>query len=149
MLNPFATTYTPSATSQKPSHNQPQKRVKNKKKKNTVKQTPAFDDSFNKEAKFITIEAAIDPIQKHTVDTHQSIEHGYERYIEWINKSLRVYDTVTLVGMNNAIVDVISIVTILQNRKIGIYDDVETFSMDSMDKTNRLICCIQVKLHPY
>lgn len=61
---------------------------------------PNLDDMFGKEAKFITIEAAIDPI--HRVDTtslkttpahHKSavsekhvIEHGYERYIDWVNK---------------------------------------------------------------
>jgi hypothetical protein len=101
----------------------------------TITTTPS--DIFAKESKFITIEAAIDPIrrideaahvnslQKRRQSTNSDkyqFEHGYERYIDWIDRSLRLFDTVTLVGMDNAVVDVISLVTILHDRKLGVHD---------------------------
>ncbi|GAN10239.1 hypothetical protein MAM1_0333d09777 [Mucor ambiguus] len=103
----------------------------------TVTTTATPSDLFAKESKFITIEAAIDPIrrikevshanglqhrrQSTNNDTYQ-FEHGYEQYIDWIDRSLRLFDTVTLVGMDNAVVDVVSLVTILQSRRIGVHD---------------------------
>lgn len=33
-----------------------------------------------------------------------------------------MYDTVTLIGMDNAIIDIVSLVTILHDRKIGVHD---------------------------
>ncbi|KAI7905250.1 uncharacterized protein BX663DRAFT_315573 [Cokeromyces recurvatus] len=101
-------------------------------------------DPFAEECKFITIEAAIDPIHRietihgsnHTTSSSSSsssnsnkylLEHGYKRYIDWIDRSLKAFDTITLVGMGNAVVDVVSLISILQDRKIGTHDDVETF----------------------
>ncbi|CEP11382.1 hypothetical protein [Parasitella parasitica] len=119
-------------------------------------------DLFATESKFITIEAAIDPIRRINETTHASsihnrrqstqsdrhqLEHGYERYIDWIDRSLKLFDTVTLVGMDNAVVDIVSMVTILQDRKLGVHDDIETFSMDTGN--NRIVACIQVKLQPF
>ncbi|KAI8968391.1 hypothetical protein BDF20DRAFT_896083 [Mycotypha africana] len=124
-------------------------------------------DQFSEETKFITIEAAIDPIHRIaatstrnsnlgssctsisavTNDGHR-FEHGYERYIRWIEKSLRKFDTITVVGMDNAVVDVVSLVTIIHDRKIGIHNDIETFSMKS-ENNKRIAGCIQVKLHSY
>lgn len=101
----------------------------------TITTTPS--DIFAKESKFITVEAAIDPIrrideaahvnslQKRRQSTNSDkyqFEHGYERYIDWIDRSLKLFDTVTLVGMDNAVVDIISLVTILQDRKLGVHD---------------------------
>jgi hypothetical protein len=37
-----------------------------------------------------------------------------------------VYDTVTLIGMDNAIIDIVSLVTILHDRKIGVHDGKDT-----------------------
>lgn len=120
------------------------------------------EDQFSKESPFIAIEAAIDPV--HRLDKRNlpvnvnysrrassaqepRFEHGYERYIDWIDRSLKIFDTVTVVGMDKAIVDVVSMVTILHDRKIGAHDDIETFSMNP--GTGKMTSCIQVKLHPY
>ncbi|KAK4512584.1 centromere/microtubule-binding protein cbf5 [Mucor velutinosus] len=99
--------------------------------------TTAPSDLFAKESKFITIEAAIDPIRRIKETAHANslqhhrqsinndkyqVEHGYEQYIDWIDRSLRLFDTVTLVGMGNAVVDIVSLVTILQDRRIGVHD---------------------------
>ncbi|KAL0137885.1 hypothetical protein V8B55DRAFT_1532954 [Mucor lusitanicus] len=126
----------------------------------TTPTTPS--DLFAKESKFITIEAAIDPIRRIKETSHANslqnrrqsthhdtyqVEHGYEQYIDWIDRSLRLFDTVTLVGMDNAVVDIVSLVTILQDRRIGVHDDVETFSMDIGN--SRITACIQVKLHSF
>lgn len=101
----------------------------------TTPTTPS--DLFAKESKFITIEAAIDPIRRIKETSHANslqnrrqsthhdtyqVEHGYEQYIDWIDRSLRLFDTVTLVGMDNAVVDIVSLVTILQDRRIGVHD---------------------------
>ncbi|KAI8091318.1 uncharacterized protein B0P05DRAFT_526975 [Gilbertella persicaria] len=133
------------------------KKPNNRGRRRSLQQTSPTD-LFGQEAKFITIEAAIDPVYR--LDSHvtsavsrrqsvdqRPLEHGYERYIDWIDRSLRVFDTVTVVGMDNAVVDIVSIVTILQDRNIGIHDDVETFSMDTGH--GRLTSCIQVKLHSF
>ncbi|KAI9021767.1 hypothetical protein CLU79DRAFT_191422 [Phycomyces nitens] len=94
------------------------------------------------------------------------LDHGYERYIGWIERSLKAFGTVTLVGMESAIVDVVSMVTILQNRSIGEHEgntqpivplfytyilylspclsEVETFPMRY---GKRWTCGIQVRLH--
>ncbi|KAL9537956.1 hypothetical protein MBANPS3_011316 [Mucor bainieri] len=126
----------------------------------TTATTPS--DLFAKESKFITIEAAIDPIRRIKDTSHANslqhrrqstsndkyqFEHGYEQYIDWIERSLRLFDAVTVVGMDNAVVDIVSLVTILQDRRIGVHDDVETFSMDIGN--NRITACIQVKLHSF
>jgi hypothetical protein len=136
--------------------------VKNKgketarKKRDTRKQSiPAAPsippNEFEQESPFIAIEAAIDPVhrldikdgdsrrQSLTHDVKKHYEHGYERYIDWVNeryvggmnciysclfiikidRSLHIYGIVTVVGMDKAIADVISMVTILHERKIG------------------------------
>ncbi|KAI9486849.1 MAG: hypothetical protein EXX96DRAFT_56923 [Benjaminiella poitrasii] len=132
----------------------------NNRRRSSTKPPPAAtsaEDPFEQECKFITIEAAIDPIRRieptHNASTssisvkRHLLEHGYERYIRWIDKSLKAFDTITLVGMDNAVVDVISLINILQDRKIGAHDDIETFSMNT--ENNKITACIQVKLHSY
>ncbi|KAG2193974.1 hypothetical protein INT47_000762 [Mucor saturninus] len=99
------------------------------------------------ESAFIAIEAAIDPIRLIDKSSKKIFEHGYERYIDWINRSVNSFDTVTLVGTENAIVDIVSLVTIMQDRKIAVHDDVETFTMNA--GKGKLTSCIQVKLHSY
>ncbi|KAG2236310.1 hypothetical protein INT48_001374 [Thamnidium elegans] len=112
-----------------------------KKLKGRAKVTPTTNqDIFTQESPFIAIEAAIDPIhridiqpanpRRQSLTIEKKFEHGYERYIDWIDRSLGCYDTVTVVGMENAIVDIVSIVTILYDRKIAAHDDVETFTMN-------------------
>lgn len=122
---------------------QQQQHRDSKSKHRTIKTTQgqtAFttpSDLFAKESKFITIEAAIDPIRRIKETSHANslqhrrqsaktdkyqFEHGYEQYIDWIDRSLRLFDTVTLVGMDNAVVDIVSLVTILQDRRIGVHD---------------------------
>ncbi|KAI9274595.1 hypothetical protein BDA99DRAFT_556007 [Phascolomyces articulosus] len=128
------------------------------------------NESFGLLTKFITIEEAIDPVfrTRPTDDGNKNIDnsgsginsgvggtsggepvgklvHGYERYIEWINRCLRAFETITIVGMDYAIADVVSLVTILQRRKIGEHEEVETFSLDQGNK--RYTSGIQVKLH--
>lgn len=46
-------------------------------------------DPFEKESKFITIEAAIDPVHRLENVSGKPIllEHGYERYIDWVRNS--------------------------------------------------------------
>jgi hypothetical protein len=39
-----------------------------------------------------------------------------------IDRSLKLYDMVTVVGMENAIADVVSLVCILQDRKMGVHE---------------------------
>lgn len=39
-----------------------------------------------------------------------------------IDRSLKLYDMVTVVGMENAIADVVSLVSILQERKMGVHE---------------------------
>ncbi|KAI8372441.1 hypothetical protein BD560DRAFT_394935 [Blakeslea trispora] len=134
---------------------------KSSKRHPRISQQASQLDLFAQESKFITIEAAIDPVYRVEPQSFQSssgsrrqssgnlyqFEHGYERYVDWIDRSLHVFDTVTVVGMDNAIVDIVSIVTILQEREIGIHDTVETFSMETGN--GKLTSCIQVKLHPF
>ncbi|KAI7851081.1 hypothetical protein BDC45DRAFT_232545 [Circinella umbellata] len=121
----------------------------------------ADNDNFGLLTKFITIEEAIDPVfrTRPTEDGSKNLEggsgstgealgkliHGYERYIEWISRCLRAFETITVVGMDYAIADVISLVTILQRRNIGEHEEVETFSLDQGNK--RYTSGIQVKVH--
>ncbi|KAI9493227.1 hypothetical protein BDB00DRAFT_380251 [Zychaea mexicana] len=113
-------------------------------------------DGFGLLTKFITIEEAIDPVfrTRPGEDGSKSIDgsetagklvHGYERYIEWMTRCLRAFETITVVGMDYAIADVVSLVTILQRRKIGEHEEVETFTLDQGNK--RYTSGIQVKLH--
>lgn len=106
------------------------------KRRPSRQETISLEDQFKQEAKFIAIEAAINPMYRN----EKQLEHGYERYIDWvnrvihngqagiiiivsqINRSLKLYDIITVVGMDTAIVDVVSIVTILQDRKIGVHE---------------------------
>lgn len=37
-----------------------------------------------------------------------------------------MHDTVTLIGMDNAIIDIVSLVTILHERKLGVHDGKNT-----------------------
>lgn len=39
-----------------------------------------------------------------------------------IDRSLKLYDMVIVVGMENAIADVVSLVCILQDRKMGVHE---------------------------
>ncbi|KAI8070098.1 hypothetical protein BDF21DRAFT_424979 [Thamnidium elegans] len=146
------TNHKPSTSNHKPrdSHS--------KKLKGRAKVTPTTNqDIFTQESPFIAIEAAIDPIhridiqpanpRRQSLTIEKKFEHGYERYIDWIDRSLGCYDTVTVVGMENAIVDIVSIVTILYDRKIAAHDDVETFTMNPGN--GKMTSCIQVKLHPF
>lgn len=132
------------ANSKKPQQQQQHRDSKSKPRYNKTTQgtpnnatTATPSDLFAKESKFITIEAAIDPIRRIKETSHANslqhrrqstnndkyqFEHGYERYIDWIDRSLRLFDTVTLVGMDNAVVDIVSLVTILQDRRIGVHD---------------------------
>lgn len=86
---------------------------------------------FDQPAKFITIEETIDPLCQLSIKdrSEKKIVHGYERYIEWIGQSLKAFDTVTIVGMDNAIADVVSLVNIMQQRGIGEHEEVETFTL--------------------
>ncbi|ORE01972.1 hypothetical protein BCV72DRAFT_309542 [Rhizopus microsporus var. microsporus] len=113
------------------------------KRRPSRQETTSLEDQFKQEAKFIAIETAINPMHRN----EKQLEHGYERYIDWINRSLKLYDIITVVGMDTAIVDVVSIVTILQDRKLGVHEEIETFTMDQGN--GRKTSCIQVKLHSY
>ncbi|KAG1448268.1 hypothetical protein G6F56_008991 [Rhizopus delemar] len=110
-----------------------------------------LEDQFKQEAKFIAIEAAIDPIHRINnttgISTGKQLEHGYERYIGWINRSLEMYDMITVVGMENAIADVVSIITIVQDREIGVHEEVETFT--TIRENGRKASGIQVRLRSY
>jgi outer membrane biosynthesis protein TonB len=71
------------------------------KQKSTQPIQPNLGDMFEKESKFITIEAAIDPIHRtdpaslNTIHTNKTIssdkqsvlEHGYERYLDWVKNN--------------------------------------------------------------
>ncbi|KAI8883468.1 hypothetical protein K501DRAFT_333362 [Backusella circina FSU 941] len=123
-----------------------------KKKRDTRRQSVPVaaipPNEFEQESPFIAIEAAIDPVhrldniasdsrrQSLSHDVKKQYEHGYERYIDWIDRSLQIYGIVTVVGMDKAIVDVISMVTILQERKIGEHQDTTLKRIDLPDLYN-------------
>ncbi|ORY96448.1 hypothetical protein BCR43DRAFT_276681 [Syncephalastrum racemosum] len=120
---------------------QPQQQQQQQKQQ---KHTALFDEPV----KFITLEQPIDPVYRIRPEDPDEGEirltHGYERYIEWIGRCLKTFDSVTLVGMDGAIVDVVSIVNILQERYIGEHEEVETFTVEQGNK--RHISCLQVRL---
>jgi hypothetical protein len=86
-------------------YQQQQSRLEHNRRKSTQPIQPSLDDMFEKESKFITIEAAIDPIHRidpaNTTLVHNNVnnrkssiasekyllEHGYERYIDWVSNS--------------------------------------------------------------
>ncbi|KAF7728456.1 hypothetical protein EC973_006136 [Apophysomyces ossiformis] len=74
---------------------------------------------MNEPAKFITIEQEIEPLLIQPEHEKNTLIHGYEPYLAWIEQSLKAFGTVTVVGMGRAIVDVVSLTTILQHRGIG------------------------------
>lgn len=43
------------------------------------------------ESPFIAIEAAIDPIHRLDKSTKKIFEHGYERYIDWVNETIIIF----------------------------------------------------------
>ncbi|KAG1055236.1 hypothetical protein G6F43_002798 [Rhizopus delemar] len=121
-----------STASAKKKDSQANKKNKQDKRRASRHETAAAVDLDNqfKEAKFIAIEAAINPIHRiHNTGSsnfaENQFEHGYERYVDWIDRSLKLYDMVTVVGMENAIADVVSLVSILQERKMGVHEDDE------------------------
>ncbi|OAD69628.1 hypothetical protein PHYBLDRAFT_172264 [Phycomyces blakesleeanus NRRL 1555(-)] len=115
---------------------------------------------FDTPSKFITIETAIHPVfqmrPEQNIERSQKghfsgttsgltkLDHGYERYIDWIERSLKTFNMITIVGMESAVVDVVSMVAILQQRSIGEHEEVETFSIRD---GKRWTCGIQVRLH--
>ncbi|KAG1497911.1 hypothetical protein G6F54_005445 [Rhizopus delemar] len=143
-----------STASAKKKDSQANKKNKQDKRRASRHETAASVDLDNqfKEAKFIAIEAAINPIHRiHNTGSsnfaENQFEHGYERYVDWIDRSLKLYDMVTVVGMENAIADVVSLVSILQERKMGVHEEVETFT--TIQENGRKASCIQVRLHSY
>ncbi|KAI7872072.1 hypothetical protein BDF14DRAFT_1756084 [Spinellus fusiger] len=121
------------------------------------KQTHTVSNMLETPSKFITIEAMIDPLFYNRPDKEESpntsgsstanvtrLEHGYERYIHWIGTSLKAFNSITLVGIENAVVNVISLVAILQQRGIGEHEEIETFSMKEGKRWKN---GIQVRLH--
>ncbi|KAI8144626.1 hypothetical protein BJV82DRAFT_667827 [Fennellomyces sp. T-0311] len=136
---------------------QPQQTGRRHKAATTQPSSAQPENSFGLLTKFITIEEAIDPVfRTRPVEdgskgkgsgegSTDKLVHGYERYIEWIGRCLGAFETVTVVGMDYAIADVVSLVTILQDRGIGEHEEVETFTLDQGNK--RYTSGIQVKLH--
>ncbi|KAI9308474.1 hypothetical protein BJ944DRAFT_260192 [Cunninghamella echinulata] len=91
---------------------------------------------------FISLQHTIDPtypIIQHP--TKKTIAHGYDRYIAWIERSLQTYETITLVGSDPALADLISLISIIQLKGIGSHHELATFTTDGSTS------CIQVKLH--
>ncbi|KAG0165499.1 hypothetical protein DFQ30_008371 [Apophysomyces sp. BC1015] len=101
---------------------------------------------MNEPVKFITIEQEIDPLLIQPEHEKNTIIHGYEPYLAWIEQSLNAFGTVTVVGMGRAVVDVVSLTTILQHRGIGEHEDVETFSLSQGKKPTS---CIQVTVSAF
>ncbi|CAO3597998.1 unnamed protein product [Absidia cylindrospora] len=104
---------------------------------------------------FITIDQTIDPVHiiPGALALKNTIAHGYDRYITWIERCLQAHAVVTLVGMDPAISDVLSLVTIMQEKGIGSCHELETFSMEDGVGGGRQqqhpISGIQLRLHRY
>ncbi|KAG0172924.1 hypothetical protein DFQ28_009929 [Apophysomyces sp. BC1034] len=88
---------------------------------------------MNEPVKFITIEQEIDPLLIQPEHEKNTIIHGYEPYLAWIEQSLNAFGTVTVVGMGRAVVDVVSLTTILQHRGIGEHEDTELLPIVNLD----------------
>ncbi|KAI9281886.1 hypothetical protein BY458DRAFT_552659 [Sporodiniella umbellata] len=110
---------------------------KKNRSRNRIAAPSDFKSPFEDESKFIVIETAIDPIHQiksaSGSSTREHIEHGYERYIRLIGRSIEKFKTVTLVGMESGIVDVVSIVAMLYDRQICVHQEVETFTTIQMN----------------
>ncbi|SAM07231.1 hypothetical protein [Absidia glauca] len=66
---------------------------------------------------FITIDHTIDP----AIQQKNTLLHGYDHYLAWIERCLHMYPVITVVGMDPAMADVVSLVTLVQSKGIGSY----------------------------
>ncbi|CAO3691961.1 unnamed protein product [Umbelopsis ramanniana] len=79
-------------------------------------------------ASCITIMEAIEPVNLVTGEgSALSIANGCELYVQWIGRCLQQHEEVTLIGIDQAISDAITIVSILQDSDIARYHGMYVF----------------------
>ncbi|CAO3613210.1 unnamed protein product [Cunninghamella echinulata] len=129
---------------QQPSTNRRKKQQQTPRKKSSHHVANQTNQDINMEqpTNFITLQHTIDPIYSMVQHpTKKTIAHGYDRYVAWIERSLQTYETITLVGSDPALADLISLISIVQLKGIGTHHELATFTTDGPTS------CIQVKLH--
>ncbi|RUS30647.1 hypothetical protein BC938DRAFT_479113 [Jimgerdemannia flammicorona] len=97
-------------------------------------------------SKFITIADPIDPVLIiHGSNGTTTLANGCDVYVDWVERSLKAFDQVVLIGIDQALANVVAIVNILEQSGLGGHHDLETFTVEEPKGTYK--SCIQFKLH--
>ncbi|KFH64178.1 hypothetical protein MVEG_10003 [Podila verticillata NRRL 6337] len=92
---------------------------------------------------FICLTDVIHPVRQVIKDGVSTMEQGSDAYLDWIVRSLKEHEEITLIGMEAAIPDMISLV--LRAGKLGIgYQEIRTFTTQDGLGGNK--SCIQFRM---
>ncbi|KAF9334400.1 hypothetical protein BG006_002238 [Podila minutissima] len=92
---------------------------------------------------FICLTDVIHPVRQVIKDGVSTMEQGSDAYLDWIIRSLKEHEEITLIGMEAAIPDMISLV--LRAGKLGIgYQEIRTFTTQDGLGGNK--SCIQFRM---
>ncbi|KAI8099734.1 uncharacterized protein BX664DRAFT_355128 [Halteromyces radiatus] len=130
-------------------HDKPSRRKQQQRQRGSHEQPTDSLDSIEQQppTSFITLDHTIDPVHivTNTLLFKNTVVHGYDRYVAWVERCLQTYPVVTMVGMDPVLADLISLVIIIQQKGIGFYHELETFSIQEGGR--QPTSGIQVKLH--
>ncbi|KAL1922307.1 uncharacterized protein VTP21DRAFT_9846 [Calcarisporiella thermophila] len=97
---------------------------------------------------FICIESAIEPLRSVVEEGGTGktvVVNGNDVFVGWVERSLKQFEEVVLVGVDQGIAVVVSIVTMLQIADIAYHHEVETFTTEETKGSYK--SCIQFRLH--
>ncbi|KAF9927517.1 hypothetical protein FBU30_003108 [Linnemannia zychae] len=92
---------------------------------------------------FICLTDVIHPVRQVVKDGVSTLEQGSDAYLDWIVRSLKEYEEITLIGMEAAIPDIISLVLRAGRQGIG-YQEVRTFTTQDGFGGNK--SCLQFRM---
>ncbi|GJJ70811.1 hypothetical protein EMPS_03161 [Entomortierella parvispora] len=92
---------------------------------------------------FICLTDVIQPVRHVVKDGVSTMEQGSDAYLDWVIRSLKEHEEITLIGMDAAIPDIISLVLRAGKQGIG-YQEVRTFTTQDGLGGNK--SCLQFRI---
>ncbi|KAF9092189.1 hypothetical protein BGX29_010577 [Mortierella sp. GBA35] len=92
---------------------------------------------------FICLTDVIHPVRHVVKDGVTTMEQGSDAYLDWIIRSLKEHEEITLIGMEAAIPDIIALVLRAGRQGIG-YQEIRTFTTQDGLGGNK--SCLQFRM---
>ncbi|KAG0215093.1 hypothetical protein BGX28_000798 [Mortierella sp. GBA30] len=92
---------------------------------------------------FICLTDVIHPVRHVVKDGVSTMEQGSDAYLDWIKRSLKEHEEITLIGMEAAIPDIISLVLRAGKEGVG-YQEIRTFTTQDGLGGNK--SCLQFRM---